>query len=395
MRYLRLLVPVIVIASFVPALAQRAVADTTQAGDFKITAVTADMGGGASQEWLEVSNVSGHAITGAWLRIRFYENGCSTLSGDIELNPRDFAKGEQKGWGNQAAASAGAALDNTGIWFSDQIKSSGTIVLTTSGLAITQDKVAWGTVSDSCAEGTHFPTTLVADHSMVRANRSPASCPSDTDNNSTDFSNVTPDVAVQTANNGCDSDGDDVGDAKDNCPSVANATQTDNDGDNAGDACDPDDDNDTVGDGIDDCPFVADADQADHDGDGLGDVCDDNDDNDAVLDDSDACPFVADATDGCPDITRSLTLAYDKTLKHFTGQVTATPTDCRDAQTVNLYRKYDHKTKLFGSTLSSGVGDYAINLAKKPGKFWAQIDANTVSTAGDCAAAMSNILKFK
>ena len=47
----------------------------------------------------------------------------------------------------------------------------------------------------------------------------------------------------------------------DNCPAVANATQTDVDGDQVGDACD-------------NCPTAANLDQHDTDGDGTGDACD-------------------------------------------------------------------------------------------------------------------------
>lgn len=58
-----------------------------------------------------------------------------------------------------------------------------------------------------------------------------------------------------------DTDGDGVPDARDNCPTLANANQADADGDGVGDACD-------------NCPSVANADQADADGDGIGDACD-------------------------------------------------------------------------------------------------------------------------
>jgi len=79
-----------------------------------------------------------------------------------------------------------------------------------------------------------------------------------------------------------DADGDGVGDACDNCP-IANPDQTDTDGDGIGDACDTCTDSD--GDGFgnpgfaantcppDNCPFIANPDQADSDNDGVGDVC--------------------------------------------------------------------------------------------------------------------------
>jgi len=85
-----------------------------------------------------------------------------------------------------------------------------------------------------------------------------------------------------------DSDGDGLGDSRDNCPAIYNPAdmkldrdnpvQIDTDGDGAGDACDSDDDGDGTDDAFDDCPIAANADQLDSDGDGRGDVCDPNDD---------------------------------------------------------------------------------------------------------------------
>jgi hypothetical protein len=60
---------------------------------------------------------------------------------------------------------------------------------------------------------------------------------------------------------GNDSDGDGVWSGCDNCPSVANASQTDADGDGLGNACD-------------NCPNNANVNQADYDLDGVGDACD-------------------------------------------------------------------------------------------------------------------------
>jgi hypothetical protein len=85
-----------------------------------------------------------------------------------------------------------------------------------------------------------------------------------------------------------DTDGDGIGDSRDNCPAIPNPAdmkldrddpvQIDTDGDGAGDPCDPDDDGDAVDDLGDNCPLAPNADQFDQDGDGRGDTCDPSDD---------------------------------------------------------------------------------------------------------------------
>jgi hypothetical protein len=104
-----------------------------------------------------------------------------------------------------------------------------------------------------------------------------------------------------------DDDGDGVTDGSDNCRLAVNPTQTDTDSDGQGDVCDTDDDGDTLsdaeetglgvdhletnpllkdtdGDGVNDnsdnCPLIANDSQTDSDGDGEGDACDcDSSDN--------------------------------------------------------------------------------------------------------------------
>ena len=81
----------------------------------------------------------------------------------------------------------------------------------------------------------------------------------------------------------CDADG--VGDAEDNCPTIANDQSKNIDGDDMGDACDEDDDNDGVKDNKpDNCPTIANDNQLDTDRDGMGDACDEDDDGDGVAD---------------------------------------------------------------------------------------------------------------
>ena len=86
------------------------------------------------------------------------------------------------------------------------------------------------------------------------------------------------------SNPSCDTDGDGIVDAFDNCPLVFNPSQSDVDGDTFGDLCDncpnipnpsqTDTDGDTVGDLCDNCPLTPNPSQADTDGDTFGDVCD-------------------------------------------------------------------------------------------------------------------------
>ena len=106
-----------------------------------------------------------------------------------------------------------------------------------------------------------------------------------------------------------DSDQDYRVDASDNCPFIANSDQADLDGDEVGDACDEctDSDGDGFGDPgfaantcqTDNCPAVPNPGQGDADLDGVGDICDNCPDTPNPLQEDENQNQIGDACEGC------------------------------------------------------------------------------------------------
>lgn len=87
---------------------------------------------------------------------------------------------------------------------------------------------------------------------------------------------------------------------------------------------------------------------------------------------------------------RSITLQLKN---HLTAKGRVTVGDgfipCRSDITVKIQRRTNGKWKTVGTDKTTGVGDYRVNVADKPGKYRASIASDTLSSGDTCAAAAS------
>jgi hypothetical protein len=173
---------------------------------------------------------------------------------------------------------------------------------------------------------------------------------------------------------------------------VPNADQANNDGDSEGDACDPDDDNDTIPDGSDNCMTVGNADQANADGDGQGDACDENDDGDGVLDVGDSCALlIGGAANGCPDIDRTLTLAFKAAAERLHGTLgSAGP--CAAGREVKLFLVKSGPDRKIGTATTKPSGSFKLAQDAQAGKYYASAATETIADVGNCLAVKSKKL---
>jgi hypothetical protein len=153
----------------------------------------------------------------------------------------------------------------------------------------------------------------------------------------------------------------------------------------ADDLEDPDDtDGDGLNDADDNCPDNSNLAQADRDHDGRGNACD-------------SCPRLpASSPNGCPKISRSLTLDYSRGA--FRGRVSARKAACRRGQSVTVWKKVGTvgggDDVQLGEDLTNREGRYAVSEPRSPGRYYSKVEGDTISTAGNCRSAMSAVMRL-
>lgn len=165
------------------------------------------------------------------------------------------------------------------------------------------------------------------------------------------------DISVTDALVGADGDGDGVRDSRDNCPEASNGGQRDSDGDGRGDACDGDDD------------------------------------NDGLADRQDRCDRTAAATaDGCPLVSRSVTIRHSSAVAGFRGVVSSDAFTCEAGERVNVLRVDAGRDTLLGQDVTDAGGRYAVEVPDDPGRYYARTPKSTDPVVGTCRTARSPTL---
>jgi hypothetical protein len=153
----------------------------------------------------------------------------------------------------------------------------------------------------------------------------------------------------------------------------------------ADDREDPDDtDGDGLNDADDNCPDADNLAQKDRDHDGRGNACD-------------ACPRLpAKSSNGCPKVRRSLTLDYSRGA--FRGRLSARKAACRRGQYVIVWKKVGAirggDDVELGQDVANKKGRYVLSEPRSPGKYYSSVEADTISTAGNCRPARSAVLRI-
>lgn len=120
-------------------------------------------------------------------------------------------------------------------------------------------------------------------------------------------------------------------------------------------------------------------------------------DGDGVADGADACPDLAGASaDGCPEITRSLTLRYSAGA--FRGRLSSSPSmaECIAGKQVAVWKKVgsiggSNDVKR-GEDATNANGRYVVPKARRPGKYYAEVAPETIATVASCLAKRSPLL---
>lgn len=127
----------------------------------------------------------------------------------------------------------------------------------------------------------------------------------------------------------------------------------------------------------------------------LGSTAPPDSDGDGKPNSTDACDFVAGSTpNGCPNVTRSLTLRYASSA--FRGTLSSAKAACRSSMIVTVFKKVGtiggSDDVRQGQDTTSATGAFVLTKVRKPGTYYASTLRRVVPSAGNCLAARSPLL---